>query len=114
MTSYQMMTAAAPGIGGNPVRPCRVDGPTRRGYDIDANCPVHQVPFGVSTMLRTLLVLAAGTALGAGGLALSHDEKHDAGEIKRKVIAEKDIVEKLDGKEAKVTVLEVTLEPGQA
>src|SRR5262249_22046602 len=34
-------------------------------------------------------------------------------EVKRKVVSAKDINEKLDGKEAKVTVVEVTLEPGQ-
>lgn len=38
-----------------------------------------------------------------------HDEKGTV-----KTIAARDIVEKLDGKEAKVTVVEVTLEPGQA
>src|SRR3954471_13587887 len=61
-------------------------------------------------MLRTLLLLAVGAFLGAGGLALGHDDK---GEVKRKVVSERDIVEKLDGKEAKATVVEVTLEPGR-
>ena len=58
-------------------------------------------------MLRTLLVLAAA----AGGAALAgHDDK---GEVRRKVLSERDIVEKLDGKAARATVVEVTLEPGQ-
>jgi quercetin dioxygenase-like cupin family protein len=61
-------------------------------------------------MSRTLLVLAAGIVIGVSGFALSHDEK---AEVKRKIVSEKDIVEKLDGKEAKATVVEVTLEPGQ-
>src|SRR6478735_8542430 len=59
-------------------------------------------------MFRTVLTLAAGVAIGS--FALSHDEK---GEVKRKVVSERDIAEKLDGKEARATVVEVTLEPGQ-
>jgi quercetin dioxygenase-like cupin family protein len=61
-------------------------------------------------MIRTVLTLAAGALIGVGGLALGHDDKHD---VKRKVIAARDVAEKLDGKESKVTVIEVTLEPGQ-
>ena len=56
------------------------------------------------------LALAAGVIVGAGGMALArHDEKGTA-----KPISAWDIVEKLDGKEAKATVVEVTLGPGQA
>jgi len=61
-------------------------------------------------MIRTALVLAVGAALGVGGVAVRHDDK---GEVKRKVVSATDIAEKVDGKEAKVTVVEVTLEPGQ-
>jgi quercetin dioxygenase-like cupin family protein len=61
-------------------------------------------------MSRTILTLTAGVVIGVGGLALCHDDKH---EVKRKVVSERDILEKLDGKELKATVLEVTLEPGQ-
>src|SRR5881628_1773915 len=58
-------------------------------------------------MVRTLLVLAAGV----GGAALAG---HDGpGAVRRKVVSERDIVEKLEGKEARATVVEVTLEPGQ-
>lgn len=59
-------------------------------------------------MTRTVLAVAVGVAIG--GFALSHDEK---AEVKRKVVSQKDIAEKIDGKEAKATVVEVTLEPGQ-
>ena len=62
-------------------------------------------------MIRIVLAVAAGVVTGVGGLALSHDDK---GEVRRKVVSATDIAEKLDGKEAKVTVVEVTLEPGQA
>ncbi|MGQ0634482.1 MAG: cupin domain-containing protein [Planctomycetaceae bacterium] len=61
-------------------------------------------------MMRTLLTLAAGAALGAGGLTFA---QHHEGESV-KVISTQDIREKLDGKEAKVTVVEVTIEPGQS
>ena len=56
------------------------------------------------------LVSAAGAFIGVGGMAAArHDEKETA-----KPISAWDIVEKLDGKETKVTVVEVTLKPGQA
>ena len=56
------------------------------------------------------LAVAAGIFVGVRGLAVArHDEKQTA-----KPIAAWDIVEKLDGKETKVTVVEVTLKPGQA
>jgi quercetin dioxygenase-like cupin family protein len=63
-------------------------------------------------MIRTVLVLAAGVVLGAGGMsAARHDEK---GEVKRAVLSATDIAEKLDGKEAKATTVELTMEPGQS
>jgi quercetin dioxygenase-like cupin family protein len=56
------------------------------------------------------LALAAGVFVGVGGMAGARpDEKETA-----KPISAWDIVEKLDGKEAKATVVEVTLGPGQA
>ena len=55
------------------------------------------------------LVFAAGVLIGVGGMAVAHqDEKERA-----KTISAWDIGEKLDGKETKVTVVEVTLRPGQ-
>ena len=61
-------------------------------------------------MVRMLLVLATGVGIGAGGLAHGDDAKH---EVKRKTVSVTDIAEKVDGKESKATVVEVTLEPGQ-
>ena len=59
---------------------------------------------------RIALALAAGAVVGVGGMAVArHDEKETA-----KTISAWDIAEKLDGKETKVTVVEVTLKPGQA
>jgi quercetin dioxygenase-like cupin family protein len=56
------------------------------------------------------LVFAAGAFIGVSGMAVARP-----GENQRvRLISASDIVEKLDGKNAKVTVVEVTLEPGQA
>ena len=61
-------------------------------------------------MKRIGLVLILGT-LGFGRPAPGHDEPAPG---KAAVVAERDIAEKLDGKEAKATDVELTLEPGQA
>ena len=59
---------------------------------------------------RIALALAAGVFVGVGGMAVARP-----GEKKTvKPISAWDIVEKLDGKKTKVTLVEVTLEPGQA
>jgi quercetin dioxygenase-like cupin family protein len=61
-------------------------------------------------MNRTFLAFAV-CAVGVGGLTLArHDEK---GGAKVTQLSRRDIVEKLDGKDAKATVEEVTLGPGQ-
>src|SRR5262245_18558572 len=61
-------------------------------------------------MIRTLFPLAAGIGVGVAGMtAAQHNEKNPA-----KTIASRDIGEKLDGREAKVTFVEVTYEAGQA
>ena len=62
-------------------------------------------------MYRTLLLLAAGVVVGAGGMNAAHH--HEDGE-KVKVLSATAIKEKLDGKEATATAVEVTIEPGQA
>ena len=63
-------------------------------------------------MIRTLLTLAAGIGVGmAVTFAADHDH-HKA--VKVTQLSQRDIIEKLDGKEAKATVVEVTLGPGQA
>jgi quercetin dioxygenase-like cupin family protein len=61
-------------------------------------------------MNRTFLALAAICGIGVSGMALArHDEK---GGVKVTQLSRQDIVEKLDGKDAKVTVEEVAIEPG--
>ena len=52
-------------------------------------------------------------ALAVGGMSLAHHDGHGKGGDFVKVLSQGDITEKLDGKKAKVTVVEVTLAPGQ-
>ena len=60
-------------------------------------------------MNRTFLAFAV-CAFGVGGMTLArHDEK---GGAKVTQLSRRDIVEKLDGRDAKVTVEEVAIEPG--
>lgn len=61
-------------------------------------------------MFRILLALAAGIGAGVSGMKASH---HEDGE-KVKEISVTNIKEKLDGKDAKATIVEVTIEPGQS
>ncbi len=60
-------------------------------------------------MIRTLLTLAAGIGFGAIGMNALHDDGERV-----ITISERKIVEKVDGKESKAMIVEVTLEPGQA
>ena len=60
-------------------------------------------------MTRTVLTFVVGAVIG--GPAPGHD---DTAAVARKVVSERDIAERLDGKEAKAVVVEVTLKPGQA
>jgi quercetin dioxygenase-like cupin family protein len=56
------------------------------------------------------LAIAAGAA---GGMSLAQHDEHGKGGDYVKLLSQKDIVEKLDGKKAKATMVEVTLAPGQ-
>jgi len=60
---------------------------------------------------RTFLALAICAAIGIRGVTLAHHT--DTGHVKVTQLSQRDIVEKLDGKDASSTVVEVTFEPGQ-
>lgn len=61
-------------------------------------------------MTRGTLIVAAGVALGAVGMAAAwHDESGES----VKPITAYDISEKLDGMESKASAVEVTIAPGQ-
>ena len=61
-------------------------------------------------MVRWALVLTLGIGLAAGLSAAGHDEEQH-GSVK--MLSSRDIAEKLDGKEARATAVEVALSPGQ-
>ena len=63
-------------------------------------------------MRRALLAIIM-SALAAGGMSLAHHDEHDKGGAQVKLFSQKDIIENLDGKKAKATMVEVTLAPGQ-
>jgi quercetin dioxygenase-like cupin family protein len=62
-------------------------------------------------MHRTFLALAVCATIGVGGMALAHPT--GKGQVKVTQLSQRDIIEKLDGKVASATVVEVTFEPGQ-
>ena len=62
-------------------------------------------------MYRTTIALVIAAL---AGMTLSAHDEHAKGKPKVKILSQKDIAEKLDGKNAKATTVEVTLEPGQA
>ena len=62
-------------------------------------------------MIRTLLTLAAGIGVGVAVTFAADHDHHKA--VKVTQLSRRDIIEKLDGKAASATVVEVTFEPGQ-
>jgi quercetin dioxygenase-like cupin family protein len=62
-------------------------------------------------MIRTLLTLAAGIGTGVAVTFAADHDHHKAVRVTQ--LSQRDIFEKLDGKAASETVVEVTFEPGQ-
>ena len=60
---------------------------------------------------RTFLALAVCFAIGVGGMTLA--QQTGKGQVKSTQLSQRDIIEKLDGKDASATWREVTFEPGQ-
>jgi quercetin dioxygenase-like cupin family protein len=67
--------------------------------------------FAENVMNRAVVSLVAFVICGQ--VVAGHDEP-DGGKPKRSALSERDIAEKIDGKKAKATTVELTLEPGQA
>src|SRR5262249_19691603 len=65
------------------------------------------------SVIRCTFMLMGFGALALGGIALAQHSQHGKGEDYVKLLSQKDIIEKLDGKKAKATMVEVTLAPGQ-
>jgi quercetin dioxygenase-like cupin family protein len=57
------------------------------------------------------LAVAVAAAIGVGGMTLAQQAGKD--QVKVTELSRRDIIEKLDGKDASATVVEVTFEPGQ-
>src|SRR5262249_22564359 len=67
---------------------------------------------GGKGMRCSLLTIVFG-AVAVGGMTLAQHDEHGKGGDYVKVLSQRDIIEKLDGKKAKATMVEVTLAPGQ-
>jgi quercetin dioxygenase-like cupin family protein len=65
-----------------------------------------------SIMRRILLAAAVGAAIGVGGLSLASHGDHGQETVTK--ISERDVIETLNGKEARVTMVEVAFGPGVA
>jgi quercetin dioxygenase-like cupin family protein len=65
-------------------------------------------------MSKPHLALAFVVATEIAALTLAGDDAHDKGKPARKTLSQRDIAEKIDGKKAKATTVELTLEPGPA
>ena len=63
-------------------------------------------------MRHSLLAIVFGT-LAVGGMTLAQHGSHGKDGVQVKLLSQKDIIEKLDGKKAKATMVEVTLAPGE-
>jgi quercetin dioxygenase-like cupin family protein len=67
----------------------------------------------ITAQTRTFLLIAVVTALAVGASQAEKVDHNANGEVKVTQLSQRNIVEKLDGKESSATVLEVTLPPGQ-
>jgi quercetin dioxygenase-like cupin family protein len=65
----------------------------------------------IASMHRTFLALAVCAAIGIAGVTLAHNTGKD--QVKVTQLCQRDIIEKLDGKDARATVVKVTFQPGQ-
>jgi quercetin dioxygenase-like cupin family protein len=63
-------------------------------------------------MRCSVLAIVFGT-LAVGGMTVAQHDGHGKGGVQVKLLSQKDIIEKLDGKKAKATIVEVTLAPGE-
>ena len=63
--------------------------------------------------MRTLLVLGVLLGLGAGGRTPAGPDSHGKGGVTVKTLSARDVAEKVDGKEARATTVEVAMGPGQ-
>jgi len=65
-------------------------------------------------MKRSCVALIVVAAVGIGGMTLAGSDPPVEAKAKVTTLSATDVAEKLDGKDARVTTVEVTLEPGQS
>ena len=63
--------------------------------------------------MRRMLLALAIAAGAVGGMTLAQHDEHGKGGTHVKLLSQRDIIEKLDGKKAKATMVEVTLASGE-
>jgi quercetin dioxygenase-like cupin family protein len=63
-------------------------------------------------MRCSLLAIVFGS-LAVGGMTLAQHGEHGKGGVQVKLLSQTDILEKLDGKKTRATIVEVTLAPGE-
>ena len=63
--------------------------------------------------MRTFLALGVLLGLAAGGLTSAGPDEHGKGGVTVRTVSARDVAEKVDGKDARATTVEVTIEPGQ-
>jgi quercetin dioxygenase-like cupin family protein len=63
-------------------------------------------------MRRILVAATVGAAIGVGGLSLASHGDHGQQTVTK--LSERDVIETLNGKEARVTMVEVAFDPGVA
>jgi quercetin dioxygenase-like cupin family protein len=64
-------------------------------------------------MMKTWIAITVVLICGVGSVAFSQHDKHGPG-AKIKLLMQQDVTEKLDGKEARISIQEVVFEPGKS
>ena len=62
--------------------------------------------------MRQSLLVVVVSVIAVSGMSLARHDEHGKGGVK--TLSQKEITEKVDGKKAKATTVEVTLEPGES
>jgi quercetin dioxygenase-like cupin family protein len=63
--------------------------------------------------MRCSLLVIVFSTLAIGGITLAQHGSHGKGGVQVKLLSQNDIIEKLDGRKSKATIVEVTLAPGE-
>lgn len=84
--------------------------PVRDGLRIEPIAVVWTEPLEAN-MRRIIIAVVLGAALGGGGVCLAFQGARGRAGVK--TLFDRDVIEKLDGKDARVTMVELAIEPGK-